>query len=351
MPSSADVLEKSPPKPRRLTRTVAKSADAEAGAARKMPAKVFRERNCSVGRTIDVIGDGWTFMVLRECYFNVRKFEKFQEILQLPRTTLAARLSALTAQGLLRQVQYSDRPPRYEYALTKVGVDLYPVMLALMSFGDKWLAGKQGKPLQLVHQSCGKQCKALVICSECQQEVLHNRVSYRDGPGAGTSPVRPGRRSRRSADPTALERRRPSSVARALKVIGDRWSFMIIREGFFRIRRFDELQTGLGIAPNILADRLTRLVADGVFERVKYQSLPDRFEYKFTEKGKDLFGPLIAMLRWGDEWLSGGEPPLILKHLDCGHDFNAVVACDQCREALVANQMRYVMNYRDPNQE
>lgn len=332
---------------------VRKNASRSASApVRKPAAKVYRERNCSVGRTIDVIGgDGWTFMVLRECYFNVRKFEKFQQILGLPRTTLAARLNSLTVQGLLRQVQYSDKPPRYEYELTRMGIDLYPVMLALMAFGDRWLAGKEGKPLQLVHNVCGKQCSALVICSECRQELDAHRVTYRDGPGAGTSPMRPGQRGRRSADPTALERRRPSSVARSLKVIGDRWSFMVIREGFFRVKRFDELQSRLGIAPNILADRLARLVAEGIFVKVKYQSLPDRYEYKFTPKGKGLFGPLLAMLRWGDDWLAGGEPPLLLTHMDCGKDFKPVVACDQCREALVATQMRYQMNYRDPAQD
>lgn len=309
---------------------------------------VPRERNCSVGRTIDVIGDGWTFMILRECYFGVRRFDKFKQVLGLPRTTLTDRLRKLTSLGLLRQVSYSERPARFEYHLTRVGVDLYPVMLALMSFGDKWLAGRKGKPLQLVHKHCGKQCSAIVICSACKGEISPNHVSYRDGPGAGSSPVPLDRKSRRSADPTALERRRPSSVARALQVIGDRWSFMIIREAFFRVRRFDDLQTRLGIAPNILTDRLVRLVADGVFRRVQYQTSPDRFEYRFTEMGKDLFGSMIAMLRWGDKWLSGGEPPLILTHTECGKDFEPTVACDQCRQALVATEMRYQMHYQDP---
>jgi DNA-binding HxlR family transcriptional regulator len=307
-----------------------------------------RERNCSVGRTIDVIGDGWTFMVLRECYFGVRRFEQFKAMLGLPRTTLTDRLRKLTSLGLLRQVAYSERPVRYEYHLTRVGVDLYPVMLALMAFGDKWLAGRKGKPLQLIHKRCGKACSAVVLCSVCKGEIHPDRVSYRDGPGAGTSLVPLDRKSRRSADPTALERRRPSSVARALQVIGDRWSFMIIREAFFRVRRFDDLQTRLGIAPNILTDRLGRLVADGVFRRVPYQTGPERFEYRFTEMGKDLFGSMLAMARWGDTWLSGGEPPLILTHTDCGSDFDPIVACDGCREALVATEMRYQMNYRDP---
>jgi DNA-binding HxlR family transcriptional regulator len=306
------------------------------------------ERNCSVGRTIDVIGDGWSFMVLRECYFGVTRFERFQDVLGLPRTTLIARLRRLTDLGLLRPTVYSDRPLRHEYRLTRAGVAMYPVMMALMQFGDKWLAGDKGKPLQLVHRSCGKPCSTYVACSHCLNEISPYRVSYREGPGAGKSPVPNNRKTRRSADPTSLERRRPSSVARALQVIGDRWSFMIIREAFFRVRRFDDLQTSLGIAPNILADRLQRLVADGIFDRVPYQNGPERFEYRFTDKGRDLFGPMIAMLRWGDDWLSGGQPPLQLTHLDCAHDFSPVVVCDQCRQAIVATEMRYTMHYRDP---
>ena len=103
------------------------------------------------------------------------------------------------------------------------------------------------------------------------------------------------------SDPSVLDRGRPSSVAQTLKVIGDRWSFMVIREAFFGVRRFDDLQNKLGIAPNILTDRLDRLVAEGIFKRRKYQDLPERYEYPLTEKGKDLYGPLIAMLRWGDD--------------------------------------------------
>ncbi len=259
-----------------------------------------------------------------------------------------AKKTTLSPSRTLRRVRYTDRPPRFEYRLSPAGIELYSVMLALMSFGDKWLAGARGKPLQLVHRTCAKPCRAIVICSSCHQEILPQRVSYRDGPGAGTRPMRAVHAKRRSADPTALERRRPSSVARALQVIGDRWSFMILREAFLGVRRFDDLQTRLAIAPNILTDRLARLVGSGVFRREQYQTGPDRYEYRFTEVGKDLYGPMITMLRWGDRWLADGKPPMILRHLDCDHDFDAVVACDQCRQALQAHDMQYQMHYPDP---
>src|SRR4029079_1331915 len=135
------------------------------------------------------------------------------------------------------------------------------------------------------------------------------------------TPVVDAKRKRRPSDPTVLDRGRLRSVAQTLQGIRDRWSFMVIREAFFGIRRFDDLQNKLGIAPNILTDRLDRLVAEGIFVRRKYQHQPERDEYPLTEKGKDLYGPLIAMLRWGDDWLARGKPPLVLRHKGCSQHF------------------------------
>lgn len=306
-----------------------------------------QERNCSIARTVAILSDGWGFMILRECYFGVTRFDAFQRMLGLPRGTLSARLAKLTAQGLLRRVRYSAAPPRYEYRLTRVGFDLYPVMIALMRFGDRWLAGRGRPPLVLMHKACGHACKPFVACSACGGALDIRSVASRDGPGAGST--RPyAWATRRTADPTALERRRPSMVARALKFIGDRWSFMVLREALFGgVCRFEEFRVRLGIAPNILADRLNRLSSAGVFRRVRYQG--GRYEYRLSDKGRDLAGPLLAMLRWGDRWLSGGRPPLRLRHLDCGRDFKPLVACDHCEKELVASDMGYRMRYPNPD--
>ena len=313
---------------------------------RAKPVRVIHERNCSVGRTVAILSDSWAFLVLRESYFAATRFETFQSALGIPRATLTQRLRMLTTQGLLRRVQYSERPQRFEYRLTAMGMDLYPVMMALLAFGDKWLKKTTKPPIYLIHNLCGEVCRPMVACSQCKEEVNVKTVNYRDGPGAGITPVVDAKRNRRPSDPTVLDRGRPSSVAQTLKVIGDRWSFMVIREAFFGIRRFDDLQNTLGIAPNILTDRLDRLVAEGIFKRRKYQDLPERYEYPLTDKGKDLYGPLIAMLRWGNDWLARGEVPLILKHNDCGKDFNPTVVCDHCRKPLKAKDMSYRLNYR-----
>jgi DNA-binding HxlR family transcriptional regulator len=295
------------------------------------------------------LSDSWTFLILRESYFGARRFESFQRALGMPRSTLTLRLRSLTAQGLLRHASPRNSGGKFEYRLTTKGKDLYPVMLALMSFGDKWLTGHgEPQPLTLVHNDCKCACRAIVACSHCHEELKAKSVTYRPGPGAGFTATAEAKRNRRASDPSILDRGRPSSVARTLKLIGDRWSFMIIREAFFGVRRFDELQTRLGVAPNILADRLQRLVTNGIFEKRRYRELPERNEYLLSEKGLDLYAPLLAMLRWGDSWLSGGESPLLLTHKICGADFVPSVICSNCQGQLNAASMSYKLSYSFP---
>jgi DNA-binding HxlR family transcriptional regulator len=302
------------------------------------------ERHCSVGRTLALLSDPWSFLVLREAYLGARRFGQIRAVLGLPRATLGERLGRLVAAGLLRR---AVAPGRADYRLTEAGIDLYLVMLALLRFGDDWLAGGRAPPLTLVHAGCGEVCRPLTVCSACREPIAARAVRYRDGPGAGAGPA-PGRRSRRAGDAAQYERGRPSSVARALGIVGDRWSFLVIREACFGVRRFDGLQTRLGIAPNILADRLGRLVADGLLERRRYQALPARYEYRLTGMGHALYLPLIQMLRWGDRWLAPDGPPLLLTHRTCGQDFQPLLVCDRCGEPVTARQMRYRLNYPHP---
>lgn len=304
------------------------------------------DRFCSVARTVEILSDAWMFLVLRESFFGARRFEHFQSRLKLPRNTLVIRLNKLTELGLMIKVGYSSGQNRFEYRLSDQGRDLYPTMLSLMQFGDRWLSGREPPPLQLIHKVCGKHMSAEVACSSCHVKVDPHEVEYRSGPGAGEQARDLERkRSRRASDPEVLERVRPCSVARTLQIIGDRWSFLLIREMFFGVRRFDEFQANIGIATNILTDRLQRLTGHEVVRRVAYQIRPERFEYRFTPKGHDLYGPMIVMMRWGDKWLASGKPPLLLRHIACQEDFHAQVVCSACRQELFAGEMGYHLRY------
>lgn len=306
--------------------------------------KLHLVRNCSVERTLSIVDDAWSFLVLREFYMGARRFEQIRAVLQAPRSTLSKRLAHLAAAGLIRHDARGDSEHRTEYRLTDSGRDLYLVMLTLMRFGDDHLVEGNGPPLTLIHTECCHACRPETLCSACAQPIASHDVSYRDGPGAGFSPAQTRIQRRRQKGESPFERNRPSSVSRTVEILAERWTFLVLREFFFGVRRYEQLRENLGIAPNILADRLAHLVKRGILRKVPYQRTPLRQEYRLTALGRELYLPLIQMLRWGDRWL-GYEAPLILTHLVCGEDFHPVVACNHCRTPLDTRNVQFQLNY------
>ena len=139
---------------------------------------------CSVARTVAVIGDRWTLMLLRDCFLGIRRFEDFQARLGISRTITAERLKTLVDEGVLRKVAYQDRPLRYEYRLTDKGLDLYPVIMAVVNFGDRHYAGEAGPPLLHRHKACGCDFHPVMTCSECHAPVGAREVETRAGAGS-----------------------------------------------------------------------------------------------------------------------------------------------------------------------
>ena len=130
------------------------------------------------------------------------------------------------------------------------------------------------------------------------------------------------------------------SVARALSVVGDRWTLLVLRDAFLGVRRFEDFRA-VGLTRHRLADRLKKLVAAGVLERVRYQERPPRFEYRLSEKGRDLYPVIVSLVRWGDRWMAGeAGPPVELIHRGCGHVVVPVLACPDCAEPVTARDMR-----------
>jgi DNA-binding HxlR family transcriptional regulator len=120
------------------------------------------------------------------------------------------------------------------------------------------------------------------------------------------------------------------SVARTLEHIGERWTFMVLRDAFYGVRRFDDFQASLGIARNILTKRLTKLVDAGIMRKERYQEHPSRYEYRLTEKGRDLVPILTSLLAWGDKWETETEPPVRLIHTTCDSVMHSQGVCSEC---------------------
>ncbi len=130
------------------------------------------------------------------------------------------------------------------------------------------------------------------------------------------------------------------SVELALQQVGDRWTFLLLREAFFGVRRFVDFQRSLGVARNLLSERLGRLVEHGILERRLYQPRPDRYEYRLTDKGRDLYGVTVAIMRWGDRWLTDA-PPLRLSHAADGGEIEQELRCTTCGDAVGPREVSY----------
>jgi DNA-binding HxlR family transcriptional regulator len=117
-------------------------------------------------------------------------------------------------------------------------------------------------------------------------------------------------------------------------LLGDWWTPLLLRDAMYGVRRFDDFERSLGVSRNVLSQRLTRLVDEGVLDKVAYQDRPARYEYRLTAKGRDLFGVLAALMAWGDRWLAPDGPPVTLRHTTCGQVTSAVVTCSECGDPL-----------------
>ena len=137
----------------------------------------------SVSQALELIGDHWTLMILREALFGVRRYGQFARNLGIPRPTLSSRLRSMVDSGLLERVLYARDPDRHEYRLTEAGRDLLPVAALLMRWGDKYLAGPEGPPVVLRHDECGQLAEPTLMCGKCGKQITAYNVSPEPGPG------------------------------------------------------------------------------------------------------------------------------------------------------------------------
>lgn len=139
-------------------------------------------------------------------------------------------------------------------------------------------------------------------------------------------------------DPVAAaedDRSRPvdDAVEAALGELGDRWKFLLLREAFFGVRRFSDFRDNLGISRKVLSQRLVALVAAGLMVRTVYQDRPTRHEYRLSEKGRDLYGVIVALMQWGERWVLGAAP-IRLQHRTDGGQVEARVTCQNCHQTI-----------------
>jgi DNA-binding HxlR family transcriptional regulator len=145
--------------------------------------KSFADMHCSVAQCLEVVGEWWSMLILRDAFLGVTRFDQFQERLGISRNVLNQRLATLVEAGVLGKVSYSEHPPRHDYRLTDKGRDLWPVVTTMRQWGDKY-AAPDGPPLQLVHKGCGEISDAVLTCTTCGEPIGARDVRAVPGPGA-----------------------------------------------------------------------------------------------------------------------------------------------------------------------
>jgi DNA-binding HxlR family transcriptional regulator len=144
----------------------------------------FAGMACSIARTLDVIGEPWSPLILRDVYVGINRFDQLQEDLGISRKVLAQRLAWLVEQDVLERRQYTDRPPRHEYTLTVKGQELCDLLLVMVRWGDRWTAGEAGPPVLYRHHACGEISHVDLRCAHCGEPMHADDIELLPGPGA-----------------------------------------------------------------------------------------------------------------------------------------------------------------------
>ncbi len=146
----------------------------------------FEDMSCSIARSLEIVGEWWTLLIIRDAFFGVTRFEDFQERLGVARNILTKRLDTLVETGVMERCVYDERRDRADYVLTKMGRDLWPVLVTMRQWGDKWVTGRGKEPIELLHTSCGSRTTAHLVCDRCGRRLNAREVRAVAGPGHDT---------------------------------------------------------------------------------------------------------------------------------------------------------------------
>jgi len=153
-----------------------------------MLGREYEGQVCSAARTLELVGERWTLLILRDAFLGIRRFGEFQQSLGVARNVLAARLDRLVDEGVLERRRYQERPERFEYRLTEKGIALWPVLIALTQWGDAYAAEDQGAPMLFHHRDCGGTLDDHLSCTACGQRLTPRDIEVRPGPGLESIP-------------------------------------------------------------------------------------------------------------------------------------------------------------------
>lgn len=293
----------------------------------------------------EVLCDRATLLILLHAHAGARLYSEFAERTGLATRLLSIRLTQLVEDGLLVRIPYSRRPLRHAYHLTYMGADLSGVLALLASWERSWsTASKDSESVIIEHRGCPRTVKVraapasvLVCCAGCGEPVNAREMAVKAGYKVMTNMPAKSTTTRRTSLELAGNSRGPTvePLRQGLSVLGDKWTNEVLVCAFFGVQKFVDFGRYIGIATNILTDRLNRLVEIGLMRRTTGEDSHKKGLYLLTEKGRDFYGILIAIDAWASAWTyKRVRAPFKLQHSPCESPFKPILVCTDCGQAI-----------------
>lgn len=276
------------------------------------------------------LGDEWTLLVIQQALLGATRYADFRTRLPISDSVLSSRLRTLTRDGLLVKRSYQTNPPRAEYVVTARSRSLWPVLVSIWDWEQRWVPEHADGLPAMRHIRCDAAFSPQLTCRACAHKVLDKDVVARWGPSGSWARSVPASTTRRRS---ATEQRQAGLFPQTMSVLGNRWGFALLVAAFVGMSRFTDFQTQLAAPPGSIADRLSIFVANDVLAAADNR-------YRLTEKGRALFPVLITALQWAERWFVAPEgDAVILTHTVCGARLVAAMTCDQCAGRLRGSQV------------
>ncbi len=290
----------------------------------------------TTARSLAVLADSWTLLILQRAFLGVRRYAEWRDALGISESVLAGRLRDLTEAGLLETHPYRDGGrTRAEYRLTAAGRDVWALLVSIWSWERRWVPREVPLPDLLHADGAGGEhaCDVVLVCGGCGKGVTaRDTTAERLLPDFGE--FAPRLHPRRTRGPLPADPL--STFPGASEVIGDRWGTVLVAGAMIGVRTFADFSRELDVSPDVLSDRLRRFVALGILT-----STPAG--YRLTDKGLATFPILARFVAWGDRWFGpAGHPRAVrITHRSCGAELDPQLACSVCGEVTRGSTGRF----------
>ena len=287
----------------------------------------------AIAVTNGIVGDEWTLWIIQLALnAGLTQYNEWLRAGPISSAVLTARLTRLVDAGVMERVAYQHNPTRYDYRLTRRGREMWPILLTMWAWEQRWVNQPEENLPRMRHASCGELFAPLLICDACGERTRARDVRARFGPSGSWERSIPSAATRRRSHDGP---RPPELVAQSMALIGNRWSVALLGASFLGASRFGEFEQRMGAPPTIVAERLRTFCDLGILEQIPNEQRPGWVVYHLSDKGRAFYPVVASVIEWGQRWFQAPEgPALRMTHTGCGRAFHPRLVCDHCEQRL-----------------